>query len=446
MLPFAQPMTSGSIVSQASTQDIDRAISPDVSPGDRAQIDAMMQEVLPRLHPSLRALFHTKHLDLVIGDLRSRTVLATSNGLKQSYSFYDPVSGSSTLHKNAKGELFVAPEQLRPRPPSIRPLNINLHTGTGPYRRIWSIPGYVAQIAGIELACDPAMPTVPIPSGDTGYVYQGGFPDFDGNGPAIDAGAFYNPSSSGGGGNYAIFEDLDGTSFTDCDVIGCNSSTPEPLGHRFACTDGISMAFQVLDVPVPGGSQAVFSNILWDTCCMLVNVVRANAVGPSWGGWDQNCAGCVLARRTSIAQNSDSWNTGSIFGAVTWVNAGLATATDIAAQNGIWEPWVVPSNVVPISPGNIMQCDSYPHWYIAYNEYTTPLDECGNSPGNTNVVVYGSHTDSLGSLSENDAVYLTGYDAPQNIPMPNIGPTPTPTPTPTPGKNPPPGCKGKTCL
>jgi hypothetical protein len=166
-------------------------------------------------------------------------------------------------------------------------------------------------------------------SGDTPYIYMGGWGDLAGDG-AFDAGLQYSPTFH----NWALFEK------------GCGYGQTGPTnGDRFASNETISLSFAVvnsgtagyvnlivtatgLDAGNAGNNYTGNGQIITENVTLLVSTA---SYGWSAGTGNEN----TLKRMTSIAQSTQNFADGSSINGVDWTNAVLGqSSSDAVAWSG----------------------------------------------------------------------------------------------------------------
>jgi hypothetical protein len=145
--------------------------------------------------------------------------------------------------------------------------------------------------------------------GDTVYVYSGGW---GANAEALDAGFQHNPSTD----NWSLFIRYQGAGFVFAEG--------DP---RF--TGGRSVQLTVF-VPEDGTINALASGTLITGLTQQVSLEFSNGVT----GWTADGTDQVLKRMTSIAQNVESFTTGSFVHNVQWSNVMIGTTSGSKA------PWL----------------------------------------------------------------------------------------------------------
>lgn len=186
---------------------------------------------------------------------------------------------------------------------------------TGPYRRVWSTPGFSWMSATVYL---PSKATVPpevgigaAQVGDTCFVYAGGWGSA---GQAVDAGFQYSNTYD----NWALFLKYQGL--------------PEKVlspDIRFLGGSSVQLTFEIpnddeLLLTATGQRNDGQSGPL------SLHLSAADGVG----GWSAAGGAQILKRMTSIGQNVQSFSTGSFLTNVEWSTVQIGTS----AANAI--PWL----------------------------------------------------------------------------------------------------------
>jgi hypothetical protein len=172
--------------------DVDKHIDSDISVADRKIIRAVMLDQPTTMRKNVIYVDKAGHI------YSNRSALAASTILRKL------IPGTNAVYDEAG--------RVTPLPPhSVKPKTITLSggkrtpsysdppatTSTGPYRRIYSDPGYTYEFAQVSLPCnatsvDGSVVNYQGPAGDTGNIYAGGWSN-SGNDTA-DAGFQYSAS------------------------------------------------------------------------------------------------------------------------------------------------------------------------------------------------------------------------------------------------------------
>ena len=199
------------------------------------------------------------------------------------------------------------------------------NTGTGPYRRVYANTGYTYMSASVTL---PSASSILMNSGDTTYVYTGGW---GANGStAVDAGFQYSPTYS----DWSLFEDVSGIG----DYI--------PGGLRFKTGQTLTLSFGVSAVSGSSATLQVIANGINVDGTQVQEQVSVPNV-PNWAAGSD-----TLKRMTSIAQSGDNFTDGSKIDGVHWYNAMIGTSSSaavswLASQTGGYQSYT--SSVVSVS-------------------------------------------------------------------------------------------------
>lgn len=161
---------------------------------------------------------------------------------------------------------------------------------TGPYRRVYSNPGFSFAEGMVSLSCGNSNLQPGPQSAETGYVYAGGFSD---GGDQVDAGLQYSAFS----GNYSMY------------LSRLHSTGPPMTADEFNCGQNVQVAFYVssyqnqpvLNIVGTFNNQPNYSYTFTDGTV-------TNADGWAWNG-GQN----IMKRMTTIAQDVQTLNDGSFF-------------------------------------------------------------------------------------------------------------------------------------
>ncbi len=185
--------------------DVDKYIDSSISATDRKVIRAVMLDQPKTMRKNVIYVDKSGHI------YSNRNALAASTILRK------PVPGQNAVYDEAGRVIPLPPHGPKPKtvaasgkvrhpsysdPPAV--------TSTGPYRRIYSDPGYTYEFAQISLPCnatsvDGSVVNYQGPAGDTGNIYGGGWSD-SGNDTA-DGGFQYSSSRNA----YDVYMVLDST-------------------------------------------------------------------------------------------------------------------------------------------------------------------------------------------------------------------------------------------
>jgi hypothetical protein len=199
-------------------------------------------------------------------------------------------------------------------------------TGTGPYERVYANTGYSYMAANVFL---PGSSQISMASGDTGYVYAGGWGNLAGAG-ALDAGFQYSTRYN----DWALFESGAGY-----------GQTAPTNGDRFLASETVSLSFAVVSSGTAGSVNLVVTATGMDggnsgngyvgngmTITESVSLLVSSAnEGWSAGSGNQD----TLKRMTTIAQSSQNFTDGSYIDGVVWSNVVLGqSAADATTWSG----------------------------------------------------------------------------------------------------------------
>ncbi len=321
------PLGSGGAVGFAQSEDLVLNIDPLVQGEDRAVITRVLMELPPHVRQYVRQHVDRRYADLLYFDANGKIY---SNRLRVKQDFRPvQIVGDGLYQDPYTGQVFAAPPRV-PRPTSYRSQLLSLlphasglfafaavtvsckDDGTGPYRAIFTKPDYGWVDAQIALPGNDTIriPSPPNPTGDTGYVFEGGLT----SGGDVDAGVFFNPALDSN--NWALFYMRQG----DPKPVIFPPGIPDPTS-RFKANQTIGLVFSTLSVDmfqVIGFGLDTLGN--FRTEWMIAPV-------PSTWGFSYTGIGMVVKRITSIAQTQkpppSSFSTGSFFGHVLWQSAHL---------------------------------------------------------------------------------------------------------------------------
>ncbi|HTD32304.1 MAG TPA: hypothetical protein VK665_01485 [Candidatus Elarobacter sp.] len=193
--PLNATIGNGDPSTFVSDADIDKNIDPGLSTHDRQIVRSAMLEQPP---------FARKNL--VFLDAGGR-IYSNRSALLKTTSIRRRVAGKNAVYDEAGRVVPLPPRQTKPgladhgvRPSGMRaPLygDPPETTLTGPYRRLWSDPGYTYAFAQVSLPCNAtAVQYQPVnyvgPAGDAGQIYSGGWSNSGGD--QADAGLVYSAS------------------------------------------------------------------------------------------------------------------------------------------------------------------------------------------------------------------------------------------------------------
>lgn len=194
---------------------------------------------------------------------------------------------------------------------------------TGPYRRVYSNPGFSFAEGMFTLPCGDTNLQPGPQSAETGYVYTGGFSD---GGDQIDAGLQYSAYS----GNYSMY------------MSRLNANGPPMTADEFNCGQNVQVAFYVssagqpvLNVEGTFNGQPNYSYTFTD-----------GTVTPA-DGWSWNGGQMIMKRMTSIAQDVQTFTDGSFF-----AYGGTFDVPSNAPQMGLYS-WSIGTSYDPstVNPG-----------------------------------------------------------------------------------------------
>lgn len=253
--------------------DIDRHIDATMPPDDRAVIRKIMLRLAPTqrqnvIYYALNGRIYSNRLEL----------LAYAKD-------YHRIPGTRNQYLTEHGS--VAMQEFGPKPTDFS-LGASPILGTppgngnsGPFRRVYSRPGYSVSNASVYVPCY----NYNIHVGNSGNVYTGGWSNY---GAAADAGFELNTF----GGYYTAF---------------MLTSSWKASNIRFGCGQNLGMTFFVLD---PGDLELAASG--YDIYGTYGTATIVSQV-PSNEGWTIQGTGCVLKRMTTIAQRSQNFYDGEYY-------------------------------------------------------------------------------------------------------------------------------------
>ncbi len=206
------------------------------------------------------------------------------------------------------GETFVLPEaqaedQSQAFVSDISILNYSCSGNTGPYRRVFSNPGYSYYEGRVYLPAAAEVNDQSQPGGNsTSYIYTGGR-----NGTEVDAGFQYGKTNQ----DWAFFNSPAGQGRTS--------------GSRYKSGQTVTLKFYVTqDNQVAVSTTGIKMNSTTVTTETLV----ANAPG-----WKLNGTGNILKRITSIGQiGGNNFNSGAYLRNVQWSSSKIGTTAANAQQ------------------------------------------------------------------------------------------------------------------
>ncbi|MHA0035762.1 hypothetical protein [Deinococcus sp. PESE-13] len=196
---------------------------------------------------------------------------------------------------------------------------------TGPYRRVYSKPGYAYQRSAVYLPTDKSADLYEeksLGSGDTAFVYVGGW---GGRGGAVDAGFQH--------GRYMAREQDDWAPFFLIEQPGGPSAVTVAADRQRSGDPWRLLAGQAADLTF-WVSQEAGQTILSMTMSGVTNVDREAAsltlrapVDPRYG-WDAAGGGNILKRMTTIGQKRGHQNlaSGSYLRNVAWSGSVIGTS------------------------------------------------------------------------------------------------------------------------
>jgi len=184
---------------------------------------------------------------------------------------------------------------------------------TGPYRRVWSQPGFSWMTATIFLPSkNAAPPDIAIGAGETGdtpFVYTGGWGT---GGQAVDAGFQYSPTFD----NWALFLKFQGK--------------PEKVANpdtRFVGGNPVQLTFEVTEDNV---LLVTAEGVRQDGNPAPITVQLTPAEGVV--GWPASGDGVILKRMTSIGQMPENLGSGTFLNNVHWQGAKIGTSAEDAVS------------------------------------------------------------------------------------------------------------------
>lgn len=207
------------------------------------------------------------------------------------------------------------------RRPLISPLSVTPTPtgGSGPYRRVYSKPGYAWQQSKVHLSTSANISTgreiniMDISTGETAFTYAGGWGDLGG---AVDAGFQYSSTND----DWALF--------IRYEVPGSGSLQHAATGVRFRANQDVSLKFLVMS---NNNVQTVASGLSIAGKSQTLTVIQN--MDPSFG-WHLNGSGNVLKRMTSIGQSPpEDLTTGSYHKKVHWYNSVIGLSS---TNNHVW--------------------------------------------------------------------------------------------------------------
>jgi hypothetical protein len=193
-------------------------------------------------------------------------------------------------------------------------------TNTGPFRRVYSAPGYSFTLANLTLPAKiSTMPTaapgskVPI-DGDTGFIYFEGWVTSNPNGGNSEFGFQYSALHNW----YSVY-------------YKTYSPKYQLIFQRFHWVPGSVVTFAIAGYAVSGQNNLHVALIgtTQETCTVTVgttptgHLCLAHGHSPDAGWTPSTC--CIMARMTTIGQTvSNAFYDGSAFGPIRWSGAELA--------------------------------------------------------------------------------------------------------------------------
>lgn len=425
--------TNGSTVpisqqSRSSTLEAERAAAAAISP----QISGRERQVIFKMLVALAS----HHKTPLSSTARVILVRANANGTSEVFvnrpelrgiveKFDRPVGASYAV--NSRGRRIAIPilappgQQIVPLSsiPSAPPINQN-----GEYRRLSSTTG-AGWYRSDTIATLPCGQT--FPSGDGAYVYLGGYSTPYQN--ELEAGLAYDVAGTGMGNHtYTPYVKLAGTSTyyfaSNQPIVGSNPwLLTGQIGYStyyFSCSFEnpvwVQMIFDVLGICgdpkyAPPGETSSIEPCQSPTVPFATFTIEAlDEYNPNnqlylgvqfsdypHNGWTQECPNCVLQAITALAQTTQNFSDGAVFGPVQYAGGQL-------------DGW--PNNNVSFGVLTMPYCENHPAWDTA-----NPSTECSNGP-------------PIGAAYSNVQVSGFTYDA-QTVTLSNATPTPSPAPSPT---------------
>jgi len=271
-------------------------------------------------------------LNGVPADARGDIVVIGSDGAVARTAHSTGVSTPAVAHGKYKDDLgadLAAPQWL---PPSATrgfarggtAMAIMEDKQTGPFRGVYSQPGYAFEEAQVYLPSDRARPPAIYlhrpGATDTAYVYLGGQSR---TGGAVDAGFQHSPSRD----NWALFITCEGFPFHVSRY------------QRFAAGQTVDIRFYVpADNYVAVSASGVDITGRHVTRTVVLDVSHYPTSTPpapdGLGGesthftWSASGDGNILKRMTSIAQQRQSWRTQSFVRGIHWQNVRIGKGVD----------------------------------------------------------------------------------------------------------------------
>lgn len=311
---------------------IDAYISPTLSPQDRAT-----------MHRIMLMLRKTDRRNVIFVDNKGRA-LANDPALIGYFDHFVAVSKGTTRDLvDAAGHHRVGPP-VTARPTVFDGLEHDLippgtkaksstgrrpqfgtpsdNGGSGPYRRVYSQPGYSYSAATVHLQCRPGQfPTLKSDGSqaDAGFIYLGGWGVTGYS--AVDAGfqhSSYEDSSTND--NYALFV-AENSNPISPSLGTADSGTYNEFQSRLTCNQDVNLLFYI---PDPGYVTAVTSGQIVGGGTQTVSAVLLLKDSTAANDWPQDGGGSngvVLKRMTTIGQTdpvnggaADNLADGSYFG------------------------------------------------------------------------------------------------------------------------------------
>lgn len=190
---------------------------------------------------------------------------------------------------------------------------------SGPYRRVWSLPGFSWMSANLYLPSAELGEITYGRDGDMSFVYSGGW---GGNGEAVDAGFQHNTGTN----TWSLFILFQGQGMK----LNPDGIDPEavPMNIRFKPGQTVQLNFWI---PEDNVLRVAGTGVTLDGTTQTIVINQAAGVT----GWGADGAGQVIKRMTSIGQSGgDNFASGSFIHNVQWSNVQIGTT------NGLKVPWL----------------------------------------------------------------------------------------------------------
>ncbi len=358
----------------------------------------------------------SRGLSIVVYDTLSKKTFSNNVGLRDSIVESPRAGRSSNVYVDSSGRMFAMPIQearpvFAPTAPRIKPLYVvGNNPGNGPYRRVFSNPGYSAEYALLALPCQFGA----FFNSDQGYVYEGGWSN---GGSAVDSGfqasftAVYKP-----------FMLIDGRGFNVNTAAQAYATGSGPSSLSWPCGENVYLQFSTGSDATPPGIIFVQISSSTDFSCPgcpingIIFLVDFPNGYQDWGA-TPNCNACIMKRNTTIAQvPPENLSDGSYFGTISWSNTYIYPSYPYYdGKNHSWG-----------SINAVGGCQNYPAW----TTNPAPTDGCQSSPSGASIQV-----GYAGADNESDFISANGNNI-QSLPSPSPNPTSSPSPSPRPSFSP----------